>query len=171
MFTDKELQAYNSIKAPEELYQRLTKIKVPRKNTLRIITALAACLILVITSVFIFGGKSSIIVNGQPLDDSVVFYDTTAAQARCVSSEISVPIEIKADSMTEISVSNGFVLVDGGEPTKEITISSDEKLRWEINVADNDGVFEMRVKDKKGTSKILLNYDNTKITVTKEKVK
>lgn len=171
MFSDKEMKAYRGIKAPEELYRSIVGTKRKERNTLRIITALAACLVLIVTSVFIFKGKSNIIVNGQPLDGRIVFYDTATAKARSVSSAISVPIEIKAEGKTEISVLHGHVLVDGNEPSKDITISSAETLRWEITPTDGDDVYEMRITDKKGTSIISLRYNDTKITVTKEKAK
>jgi hypothetical protein len=119
----------------------------------------------------ILGNQNNIVINGQELKSSIVFYDTASSYGRTVSSSISVPVEIKTSRKTKISVSEGLISIDGLEPTKELTISSKEIIWWEIELEDSDNVFEMKISDKNGAEKVTLKYENAKITVTKEKEK
>jgi len=90
MFTDEEKRAYHNIKAPDTLYQRITaKSKTPRRVWYGL-AAMAASLLLIVTSV-VMQGQSDIIVNGRKLTDSVEFYVATAGMERSVSSAVSVP--------------------------------------------------------------------------------
>ena len=171
MFTDNEIKAYQSIKAPAELYEKISKTQKSPNITLRIITTVAACFILIISSVFIFKGENNIIVNGQPLTDSVVFYNTASAKARSISSAILVPVEIKAKATTKVTALQGTLSVDGGKAQNQITITSDKTLWWEITPKTYEQVFKLQISDKKGVYTVTLKNENTKITVTKEKVK
>ncbi len=168
MFSDKEISAYNSIKAPDELYKKISRTKKTYKLPLYIATAVAASFVFIISGYFLTP-KSSIIVNGQKLTDSVVFYDTTSASARNVSSTILVPIEIKVNGNTTVSVSQGNIISVNNEPKSEIELSDSGIVWWEISPEQADGIFKMQITDKKGVKTISLKYQNTKITVTKEK--
>ena len=166
MFSDNEIKAYRSIKAPEGIYEKLSRPQRSYADTLRIITAVAACFVLVISAVFVFKGENDVIVNGQKLNGSVVFYDTSSAMARSVSSTISVPLEFKVSDKTTVSALQGSISVDG-EPKTEVEILKSEVIWWEVPT-DKDEVFKLLVTDKKGVKTISLKYENTKITVTKE---
>ncbi len=115
------------------------------------------------------GNNSNIVINGQPLKDSVVFYDTTSYLGRTVSSLISVPVEIKATGKTTVSVSHGFVSVDGATTEKEVVITSSQIVWWEIDHQQDGNLFEMSISDQKGVTKVTLKYEDSKITATKEK--
>ncbi len=170
MFTDKEIAVYRNIKAPADLCQKITK---PRKKTKRILYltgTIAACFILIISG-FVINNKSNIVINGQQLKDSIVFYDTSLSSGRSISSSMSVPIEINASHETKVVVSHGFISFNGSNPSKELVITSSETLWWELDLSETDEVFEMYISDKKGVEKINLKYENTKVTVTKEKAK
>lgn len=167
MFTDSELNAYRNIKAPAELYKKILKTQKRLKLRLYIVAAVAASFVFIVYG-HIASTQSDIVVNGQKLTDSVVFYDTTSAMAKSVSSAISVPIEIKAFGKTKVKVLSGVVSVSGSQPSNEIELSSSAILWWEIIPDNNDSVFKMQIIDKKGVKKISLKYENTKITVTKE---
>ena len=171
MFTEEEVKLYHSIKAPEELRQ---KIITPRKNNKKIIsfiTIAAACFVLIVSGFLINNGKTEIIINGQLLEDSVVFYDTASMGGRNISSSVSIPIELKIKSNTIISVSEGLISLNGSNPTKEIEISSHCTVWWEIEPHKADGIFEMKIQDKKGVKTVTLKYENGKITTTKENEK
>ena len=147
MFTEKELTAYRNIKAPDELRQKITKTQKKTYKRLYFISAVAACFIFIMSGV-ILGNQNNIVINGQELKSSIVFYDTASRYGRTVSSSISVPVEIKTSRKTKISVSEGLISIDGLEPTKELTISSKEIIWWEIELEDSDNVFEMKISDK-----------------------
>ena len=44
-------------------------------------------------------------------------------------------------------------------------------MSFKIEPQHAQGEFEMLIEDKKGVKKVTLKYDNTKVTVTKEKEK
>ena len=126
---------------------------------------------IIISGIIINNNQSGIIINGQKLTNSVIFYDKASASGRTRSSSVSVPLEIKASGKTEIAVSAGLISIKGSIPKKEITISSDETIWWEFEPDEEKCVFEMRISDKSGAKKVTLEYDNAKITATKENEK
>ena len=170
MFTDKEITAYRNIKAPADLRQKITKSQKRPNKILYLTGTIAACFILIVSG-FVMNNQSNIVINGQKLTDSIVFYDTSSVAGRAVSSSISIPIELKVSHNTKVTVSHGFISVDGSTHSNEITLSSSKMIWWEINPYEADGIFEMRISDKKGIEKIALKYENSKITVTKENEK
>ena len=169
MFSEKQIVAYRNIKAPDELRNKITNSSKNKFKTLYFISAMAACLILV--SSIILNNQNSIIINGQKLNDTIVFYDTTSSHIRTVSHSISVPVEIKTSNNTKISVSNGYISIDGSNPNSEIEIDSSKVIWWEIELKTSENVFEMKISDKKGVKLVTLKYDNAKIIVSKEKEK
>lgn len=171
MFTEKEISAYKNIKAPDDLLNRITGLQKKSKKPIYFISAVAACFIFIITGILINNNQSNIVVNGQQLKNSIVFYDTASVSARTTSSAISIPIEIDASRRTEISVTKGWLSINGSSPSQKAVISESETIWWEIEPNDSYGVFEMKITDKKGSQKVTLEYENSKITVTKEKVK
>ena len=170
MFTDKEITAYRNIKAPDDLCRKITKPKKKHRKVLYFSSAIAACLVLVISG-FVYNNQSNIVVNGQKLKDSIVYYDSSLSSRRTLSSSISVPIEINAKGETKVVVLDGFISTEGYDSSKEIVLTSTKQIWWELETGETDNVFEMLISNKKGVEKVTLIYENTKITVTKEKVK
>ncbi len=171
MFTDQELNAYRNIKAPDELHQKIKGSQKRAKKLLYTITVAAACFIFMAASILINGQSNNIVVNGQKLNDSVEFYDTTSSLGRTVSFEISIPIEITVSRNTKISAQQGVIHLDGIAPSKEIEVSSSTMFWWELDLESEEQVYEMIISDDKGAQKIVLEYKDAKITATKEKIK
>ncbi|MBR5295560.1 MAG: hypothetical protein IKU24_03100, partial [Clostridia bacterium] len=89
MFTEKELSCYRSIKAPEDM---LFKIKRKQKLSyipVRVLAAAAVFIFLLSGIYFYSAPNADIIVNGQALQESIVFYDTMPVMERGASSKIS----------------------------------------------------------------------------------
>lgn len=170
MFTEKEITAYRNIKAPDDLRQKITRTQRKSKKALYIMSAVAACFVILISG-FALNNQSRIYINGQELKESVVFYDTASSSGRTVSSTVSVPVEIKTSGNAKVSVSRGFISINGSEASKEAIVSSSEIIWWEIEPGEAENVFEMKISDKKGVKKVTLEYENAKITVTKENEK
>lgn len=170
MFTENEIAAYKNIKAPEGLYKNIKAKKNKKRIPFYSACAAVACFV-IFALTFTLGGGSNIVINGQPLKDSVVFYDTTSYLGRTVSSLVSVPVEIKATGKTTISVSHGLVSIDGSTPKKEVIITTSQIVWWEIDREHDGGLFEMSISDEKGVTKVTLEYEDAKITATKEKQK
>lgn len=170
MFTDKQINAYNNIKVPDELCKKVLKSQNDSKKWLYTITVIAACFIFMITVTLVNSQHNNIVVNGQKLKSSIEFYDTAPVFERTVSSVVSVPVEIKVSRDTKISVDKGVISIDGN-PFTEIDISDSATIWWEFEPTEDSNVFEMLITNKKGVQKITLEYENSKITVTKEKQK
>lgn len=170
MFTEKEIMAYRNIKAPDDLRKKINQTHKKNHKVLYFISAVAACFVFIMSGI-ITNNQSNIVINGQKLNESIVFYDTASSYGRNVSSTISVPVEIKVLRSTKVCVSDGFISLDGNNPTKEITIFPYATIWWEIELDETDNVYEMMIFDKKGVNRVILEYENAKITVTKEKEK
>lgn len=170
MFTDNEIISYHNIKAPDDLRQKITKSQKKSKKVLYIASTIAACFIFII-SCFVINNQSNIVINGQILKDSIVFYDNTISLGRTVSPKISVPLEIKTSHSTKITVAQGVISADGSNQSKELVISSPKMILWEIEPNPNYNLFEMQISSNKGVEKVTLQYENGKITATKEKEK
>ncbi len=170
MFTDEQIKAYHNIKAPDELRKKIVKQK-SNKKWLSTIAVAAACFIFMITGILINSQHNNIVVNGQQLKGSIEFYDTAPILERTVSSVVSIPVEIEVSQNTTISVDRGVISIDGCNPTKEIDISDSATIWWEFEPTKDNNVFEMLISNKKGVQKVTLEYENAKITVTKEKEK
>ena len=105
MFSEEQLRAYRNIKAPDELRQKIVKKqKMPMKR-IYFISAVAACFIFIMSGIIVNNQNNIVInVNGQTLDESIVFYDTSSSYGRTVSSTISVPVEIEVSSDVRVFV-------------------------------------------------------------------
>ena len=168
MFTDKEISAYRNIKAPSDLREKIVSAKKVSNKMVYSISAVAACFIFV-TVGFIISNQNYIVINGQKLNKSVTFYDTASSYTRTVSSSISVPVEIKVSRESKVSVSDGFLSIEGFNASKEVEVTSSAIIWWEIELNEADNEFTMKITDKKGVKWVTLKYENAKITVTKEK--
>lgn len=167
MFTENEKQIYRNIKAPEELRQKIISSPQKSKRIIPFISIAAACFILVISGFLINSGNNKIIINGQTLKNSIVFYDTASMSGRSISSSLSIPIELEISRETEVSVSQGFLSFNGQNPTKQLKLSSSSTIWWEIEPDKSEKTFNMQISDKKGVTKVTLSYENGKITITK----
>ena len=170
MFTDEEINTYRNITAPDGLYKKIISRQKKPQKILYMIAGMAACFILIISSV-LMNAQSSIIINGEKLRDSVEFYADTLSLKRTVSSAISVPIELKTSDKTKIFVDYGLILTEGCSPSKEIEITSSAVVWWEIEPEQDVQEFEMTISNEKGVQKVSLKYENDKIKVTKEQEK
>ena len=173
MFTDKETSAYRSIKAPDSLRKKIIGEKSGHKKAKIIIgciATIAACFVLIISSTII-SQHSEIVINGQKLNNSVEFSCLSRALERVTDFSVSVPVQLNVKQTTKISVLDGTISINGEEQSKEIIIMSPKEILWKITPEEAQCKFEMFITDNKGVQKVTLKYDNTKITVTKEKEK
>lgn len=170
MFTDEQLMAYRSVKAPESLRQNIIGKRKSNKSVISIITAMAACFVLIISGIAINNNQSNIVVNGQKLNSSVEYYCVASAKEKSVSSTVAVPIQFNVNRDTKISVSSGTIRIDG-DASSEVVINSPKEITWEVEPQGTQCSFEMLITDKKGVQKVTLEYNNAKVTLTKEKEK
>lgn len=170
MFSEKERAAYQSIRAPQELYDKVMHAEKPaRRWTSYVPTLAAACLVLVLGMGFFFrGGEPTVVIMGQSLSSSVEYYDTVPASELRSAPTVTVPVELKLPRATRVSVTTGQLSCDGMEPGTELKVSGSVTLYWEIpRDAEPDGC-EMHIGTGKNATVLSYEYEETKIKLTKK---
>ncbi len=180
MFNQKQIEAYQSIKAPDSLKDSImadydldyTPKHILSFGNMRTLASIAACVMLIITfSVFTtkdFGSFKASVDGVQLSSESILFGDSQSApmivDARALST-ISVPIEMDIHRDTTITVNNGAIKVindkTGEVLSNETTITTDSDVHvcWEV-IIDDALSYEMTVSDTKETHVITLAFDN-----------
>lgn len=182
MFDKNAKDAYLNIKAPLQLRDKVLSTaqsqaeaeSLRRKKNfskaLKRITAVAACLVLVLTAVVLYqsGGNTSFYVDGQKLAGEAVAVRTAnegLAKAFSLAAEeavtVNVPVEMKLEGQAKIDISEGAVIKDGEyEPTAvPFEAEGELKLEWVIDSAAQGTVYTLTVKDSDGTSALILEYN------------
>jgi hypothetical protein len=170
MFSNRQKEAYRSICVPDGLYARIVEKEQPKRlKLLPLVSGLAACMALVVVLGLLWQpGGSSIILNGQKLEDEIVFYDISPASDVRSSPLFSVPVELKLTRSSKITVSHGSMTVEGGEPVTELNANHSVTIWWQIERSEEMPVCEMEIQDNKSTTLITLNYNNAEITAKKK---
>ena len=158
---EKEIKAYKSVSAPISIKDRILTEKENEKRYFGIkavfsYSLAAVASLLVILSV-IFWETSTELYFGNSLVDKdfvAVAELQNEKMVRTVSLEpafTEIELELKADSKTEISVSEGYLKLDGKEKTKKITITKDTDFLWLLEFLPYGDEFELKVKTEKET--------------------
>lgn len=164
MFNKSQMDAYSNIKAPQELLEKVVNAK-PKKSKIYLIplvSSLAACLILIFgVSVFANSFNPQVTFNGQSLKDSVVFYDISPISTMDMRSSpvLSMPLELKLSDETQVSVSEGVIILANGERVSRTTLEGDVTVIWEIQRQGDFPQSEMTLKSSKGTKQITLTQN------------
>jgi hypothetical protein len=168
MFKEQELNSYRSIKAPQELYDKVMAAQKPKVHWSRYATGLvAACLVLAMGIGFFFrGGEPGIIINGQLLDSSVVYHDLAPAAELRTSEVLTVPVELELSGRSRIRVTQGVITLNDLEPTDELTASGTVTLLWEVPRGASE--CEMHIESGRTLTTLTLEYGETQITITKK---
>lgn len=175
MFSEKELDAYRQIKAPEELRMKIeTQVVQNKRNSfgpvMKAVTAMAACLVFVIAfNTFFKNEPIQMTVNGCLLEDEIKFSSASPAMAMRAVPVCSVPVELELDEKTIVSVSEGFLIVNDGEPVETIEVSEDVKIWWNIPCMDEKAEYEMQIKQDGEITLITLISNPTDGTITARK--
>ena len=162
MFNKSQLDAYSNIKAPDELFEKVVNSK-PKKNKIYVlvplVSTLAACLILVF-GVAVFGNSFNpqVTFNGQSLTDSVQFYDISPISTMDMRSSpvLSMPLEFELSNQTQVSVSEGIMILENGERVSETFLEGKVTLVWEIQRQGDFPESKMTLESSKGSKEIIL---------------
>ena len=170
MFSEQQKATYQSIRAPQELYDKVMAARKPaRRWTSYVPTLAAACLVLVLgVSFFIRGGDPNIVINGQSLVSSVEYYDTAPAfEFRSVPT-VTVPVELELPRATRVSVTAGELTCDGMETGTELKVSGSVTLYWQIPRDADPAQCEMHIGTGRNATVLTYEYEETKIILTKK---
>lgn len=154
--TEKEITAYKKITAPSSLKERLTKESHESNKKAHLgatlcysVAAVAAMMILVFT--FFWDSNATLYLKGESINDKAVFvFEVPQIQKMRTFSlpRCEIPLEIKADNETEITVSHGVILVDKEDMGQKISISDDTEFIWSFGTeAENNG-YTLEIKSK-----------------------
>lgn len=170
MFKEQELNTYRSIRAPEELYGKIVAAKKPQWHWQKYTAGLvAACLVLALGAGFFFrGGSPDIVVNGQPLESSVVYYDLSVASEMRNTPVVSVPVELELPRKAQITVTEGQLIADGQSSAQSLKASGTVTVLWEIPREAETLNCQMHIDDGKAVTTLTLTYEESTITITKQ---
>ncbi len=170
MFSEKERATYQSIRAPQELYEKVVCGRKPaRRWTSYVPTLAAACLVLVLGMGFFHGGGDpGIVIGGQSLVSSVEYYGTAPAAELRAAPTVTVPVELELSKLTRVSVTAGQLTCDGKKPGNVQWVSGSVTLLWEIPREQLADQCEMYVGIGKSATVLTLEQEETKIILTKK---
>lgn len=177
MFDEKEIKAYQSISAPDELRERVLSVgnSSARRNIqhrVRAFAAMAAGLILLVgLPVYVLRNISEpeILLRGELLTADVIsIVDESAVPAEASARStptFSVPLELELKRETEISVTEGVMRVTDPETGEllytgtEFTSKGNVIVNWSTVVPDEKHTYYMTLKDGINSSEVILSYD------------
>ena len=182
MFDKKVVDAYQNIKAPDELKEKVlsscTASKVPERKSwlknMRLLSSLAACLLLAV-AFSIFASRNfdevSVSVGGKALASEPVELSELNISPALYSAEprvfyeADVPVEIRVNGTTRISVSGGMMKISDADTNEvlytgsEFTTDEDVLIHWIVNNGTETKQFEMLIDGHKKDFVLILNYD------------
>ena len=174
MFDSKHIEAYNQIKAPDELKSRI--LAQETKNTHKTIhvdfkrvALAAACFAVLLTAVLGMStnGRSGITVNGETVkNNATVYIDNNNARSLVSVAEASLEVTLEHDKAATWFAHSGELLIigaDGGivHIDTGATCHTDgaQRVVWTLNTPDTQSVYTLTVQTKKGTRTLSLQYD------------
>lgn len=170
MFNEQERTAYQSIRAPQELYEKVMTAKKPARHWARYAPVVAAaCLALVVTAGFLFRRNDPVIlVQGEPLVSSVEYYDISPASEMRSSPTVTVPLELELPKADLVSVTVGKLYVNGVAAGNELMVSDKVQVSWEVPRDTDYGHCDMIIGTGKDATVLTLEIEESKITLTKK---
>lgn len=168
------MSEYKSIKAPEELYDRILNAdKKTQKNNIlmfrRISASAAALAIIAVTAFVVMSGNSSpeIYVGAEQLTGEVALTENgtdkimIARTGNTVKCEFS--LKLKKESVLIISEGylfdeNDGIILEAGE---EKSFSDKLTVRWEIPFADTQKEYYLTLSDGKREYSVKMYFDST----------
>lgn len=165
----KTVDAYRSIRAPEELREKVlssTKEENRPKNNIvvfRKISSVAAVLAAVVLASLVVVSPWNDVkvagVNGKIGSSytSVKDNENAAVFAR-YSDELTVPLTLDVSKDTEITVTDGNVTDEAGEMISAVGKGEKADIYWTIPAADEDVSYEMTLSNSKNTYLITLSF-------------
>ena len=159
MFSKKDVEAYKSITAPEELKQKVfVAAKNERTIPYRQLQLAAACLAVIVSLTLAWNWNHSVIsVQGS---EQMVSFATEARE----TVKTSISIDISSSHKRKVTVSEGSLLyadANGEEvqiTDKTVKVISEAQLLWQLD-GQTDKQYELKVTGW-GKDKIyLLNYN------------
>ena len=137
MFSDKEITAFKSLTAPEDL-----PIKAPAKpRYLKKIAGAAAALILISAVLLSFPHNMQIAAGGTELRPGTTAAVQSTAKTVVVSDRICVKVQADLPGETEVSAKGGQIYVDGASRESTVLQKGSVDIEWMPVSVDDTLVF------------------------------
>lgn len=173
MFNDKIKTEYQSIKAPDELYERILNTDRPGEKKAVVIpfrryVAIAAALAVIVCSAFVLTGRNAapdIYLGSEKLTGEITLTseNNDGIMLARTGREIGCEMTLRLKKDTVVTTVNGILLSDSGEVIltegEEKTFSEPLQCKWLVPDADREMTYTISLSDKKGTYKINLYFD------------
>lgn len=183
MFDRKTIDAYKSISPSNEMKENILRQYAGRKkksisSRLRPIAGIAACFIVVLLAVSYFGSNASLSITSEgkqvsKIPIAVALEDVPYNQStqsismfRMVESASNcIALDIDLDKPTEISVSDGMLLLNNAELNKVFyagetcIVDSSSLVYWSIEGLSKTDAFTLRLITNGETTNLLLTFD------------
>lgn len=180
MFDNKQIDQFRQIKAPDELRTKVLSAKpVPVKTVVLRYGALAACLVMMVTAVLLFHGRTPGItatMDGYPVTSEGVYtvlstldtaiYSTarvmSVTEGQAPEQTLEIPLEFTVDGECTVKVSSGEVSVDGTVLSSGETLEADGSLDliWRIESADREAYYSLVLHRDDEKIILVMKYDN-----------
>lgn len=164
MLSEKQISAYRSIRAPEELRERV--VREARENAekssgnwaIRLAPVAAAFLLILGLAFFLpQNPQVSVFVDGNEVTDTLEWKPASRGTERSVVA-VSLPFEIQSEEETVISVSQGFLITEDDALQTDLTFDGEISFRWELRQGETEA--QMEISCGKSLRRIAIRYDD-----------
>lgn len=135
--------------------------KISKRNLqVKKLSAVAACFVVIVAalSAFLLGSGTKVSVYGTVVSGNPVAISTTQ-NARAMTQELSVPLEIKATGKVVLKAQSGELYTASSSfGEKEIEESGSFSVRWTVENAEVGQEYFLTVSDK---TDLLLSFDES----------
>ena len=163
-----EIDAYRKIAAPSTLKERIVSEAEKETKKFRThasicygVAALCAAIVLVFT--FYPTSKTALYYNSDALKTDAVAVAEMAVSpyVRTAHQEVLIPLTLSTDTKTEVSVSKGFIVIDGKDMGQKIEIKEDTDFFWSVSINGDTKEYSIKVDSKKEKSTYCISKNET----------
>ena len=180
MFESNQIEAFRQIKAPAELRDKVIGAKtVPMRTVVLRYGSLAACLVIMLTAVLLFHGRTdgiAVAMDGHPVTSEGVYtvlstletahYSVARVvpmtEGQLLDQTLEIPLEFTVTGECTANVSSGSILMDGEETESgaQLTAEGNLNLIWRIESADREAYYSLVLQSGGEQVVLVMKYDN-----------
>ncbi len=166
MFSEAQKSAYRAVTAPESLRERVLDIAADRPRPKKkpagrwLAAAIAACLMLVMSSALLPKGGTEILTGGAAIGGEPVALSESGGVALARAAEpLQVPLAVNPRGEVTLTPEDGVLRSGDTLIAAGTTIDAPAELIWEIERPDTAETYVLRVDGGAGSSALTLAFD------------
>lgn len=186
MFDKSTIKVYDKITAPKRLKNRVMDMEYEQCKTVffktpHFIKSFATCVIMIaiLSAVFLTDTDRFTVyvsdkrVGNNPISISQQSNNSSGKVLSVYTQEhIVIPVKVKCNGNTEISVSQGSIsfVNDETDDNQKVTVKSDRTIMWQLekNDIDDNAVLEIKSKNRSAVYRIIYNSKSDGYRIKKE---